>query len=116
MVIIYMDTGVCAVYYGSPSPRWAGRYPAGDQASAFRVTPAQSATVRASKLTPFPQPIPTRGSMTTKKWFQIACVFAAGAGLTIATSLFTSHQAKAEDHHERDEGDSRVRIGFAVAP
>jgi len=53
--------------------------------------------------------------MTTKRWFQIACVFAAGAGLTITASLFTSHQAKAEDDHH-DRGDIRVRIGFSVAP
>jgi len=30
--------GVCAVYYGTPSPGWAGRDPRWDQTSAFRVT------------------------------------------------------------------------------
>ncbi len=55
--------------------------------------------------------------MTTKRWFQIACVFAGGAALTVTVSLFTSHQAKAEDDdHDHGRGDSRVRVGFAVAP
>lgn len=53
--------------------------------------------------------------MTTKRWFQITCVFAAGAALTITTSIFTSHQAKAEDD-DHEHGDARVRIGFNVAP
>jgi hypothetical protein len=56
--------------------------------------------------------------MTTKRWFQVACVFTAAAALTVATSVVTAHQAKAEDDdHDRGERhDSRVRIGFAIAP
>jgi len=55
--------------------------------------------------------------MTTQKWFQMTCVFAAAAALTITASLFTPHQAKAEDDdHERHDRDPRVRVGFNAAP
>lgn len=53
--------------------------------------------------------------MTTKRWFQMTCVFATGAVLTVAASMFTSHQAKAEDD-DHGKSDPRVRIGFNIAP
>lgn len=60
--------------------------------------------------------------MTAKQWMRAAATAAALASITLGGMLISSTRARAQDEersrraHEEDDEDSRVQIGFEIAP